>query len=204
MNAEGKLINTEQFTAMQFEPRKYQVFRLNIPGQDQSAADGVLSLEELVSEAKGMFETMRNLVLNDLEFAVIYYTDEVIVKELEQVQNFKLEHPDKLLELRLFGEKSEIYLIRAEDSKKNHFVGRILIDLDEESVSEQIESESLDEYHEIYPRVAQKINVNRTEFTGKEYSVFVKVRNYFNCKDELKLNDWRFVGFEALPKNECE
>lgn len=133
-------------------------------------------------------------------YAVLYYTDKVEVKPLNKsdclftIDNFK-----KLTELRMFGEKSECYMIRA----NNEWRGRIRCDT---SYDGNTSYEIFDELHKVWNKVDVSHNIRNFILENGEYSdtsrdnkdLFIRVRNYFELGEELKFIDWRFVEFELM------
>lgn len=132
-------------------------------------------------------------------YAVIYFTDRVEVQRVaENAEEFMVEDFAKLLELRIFGPKSEYYCIRTEDGWK----GRIRVDMETDSAQNSDsdgyeEQESFDELHKIWNRVHKQLDAD-----GE--LLFLRVRNYFTGKGELRSVDSRFVDFECRSCRECE
>lgn len=126
---------------------------------------------------------------DDYSFFVSYFTDEVRTERIQEEKDLKeLVDIERLLELRVFGKKKELYLLRTDEG----FIGRIRED--GEAGEEKGEAfEVFDELHKVWPRCVP-------EGIEQKEKVFVRVRNYFNSEGRLKFLDSRFVDFEKHPE----
>lgn len=134
---------------------------------------------------------------HNYEYAVLYYTDRVAVKKVEETKTeFHIEDVEKLTELRIFGLEREIYCIRAEDG----WAGRIRTDSPDVK-EDNANCEIFDELHKVWNKVWNDVEKPEKE---EESLLFIRVRNYFNTKGSLKFIDSRFVGFEPKSPSECK
>lgn len=189
------------------------------PGSTQPAAEGDALVLELPS-------TVHNA---DFGYVVAYFTDRVVVEACAKSENISLvdgtltiRDASKLLELRLFGETQELYLLRDESvTEGDAWIGRLIEDLGDpknvttdqtsagskemgDSTERETEEdcEFYDELHQVLPRVARTLSESEqpAEISGfgqLQETRWIRVRNYFNATGELERLDWRFVGFEA-------
>lgn len=190
------------------------------PGSTQPAAkEG----DALVLEPSSILENA------DFSYLVAYFTDRVVVEACAKSEDISLvdgtltdRDASKLLELRLFGETQELYLLRDESvTEGDAWIGRLIEDLgDPETVTTdqmpagskemgdsteretEVDCEFYDELHQVLPRVARALSESEPSAGASgsdqtQESRFVRVRNYFNATGELERLDWRFVGFEA-------
>ena len=148
--------------------------------------------EDLKSPEMNLIKEFQN---EQYRYAVVYYTDKVEVIELQEEPVTEILDIDKILEVRIFGEQGEYYLIRNLDGS---FVGRVIQDkpvVSEDNKDGWEKKEVFDELHKLW----DKCYPNRTD---KNKLVFVRVRNYFNVEGSLEFCDWRFVNFEVFEKTE--
>lgn len=131
----------------------------------------------------------RRLAPEDYSFAVSYYTDEVKTEAFKEEKTLRdLIDQERLLELRVFGKKKELYLLRTEEG----FIGRIREDKEKEAAGGEA-CEIFDELHKVWTRCCPP-NIGQNE------KVFVRVRNYFNSEGRLRFLDSRCVDFENHPE----
>lgn len=140
-------------------------------------------------------------------YAVIYYVDQVevlMIENREELKNLQKRLEEKfsfLLELRLFSETKEYYLLKAEGG----FVGRVIEDSSSEVISDVEKQEDGFEEYEIFDELHKIWNRCRPEnFRANSDTTYVRVRNYFSAKGKLRFLDWRFVDFEEHIAKLCE
>ena len=144
-------------------------------------------------------------LINTYDYAVIYFLDRVSIVD---VRNTPLTHPlENVVGLRAFNNEGEYFI----NKNEGHYTGRIMTDFDEEKENAS-KFEIVDEYHKLWGKASIEyrellakedgINLKPTDelSTGK-MTVFVKVRNYFNTKDDLMNVDFRLCGFELLSES---
>ena len=143
--------------------------------------------------------------INSYDYAVIYFLDRVSIVDL-RVSPLSLPL-DKIMAIRAFNDEGE-YFVNKNEGK---FSGRVIVDFEEYNANIE-KFEIVDEYHKLWGKasieyrelLAKEDGTNlkpADELSTGKKTVFVKVRNYFNTKDDLMNVDFRLCGFELLSES---